>query len=793
MTHEFDTVMTGALDIAQTEAIKRKNPALEPVHLLFGLIKNPKSIASKNFKSILEVIENKLELLPVVQSTNFKIESIKPSTSFAQLITEASAHSIQSNRDVITEADILKFIQKFLPNIPLKFETSNHSDEEVSEEKVSDFLVNLNELAKEGKLDPVVGRQKEILAVMEILSRRNKNNPVLVGEAGVGKTAVVEGLADLIVKGKVADTLLGKTIYSLDMGALMAGTKFRGEFEERLKNMMKFIKSGLGNYILFIDELHLLVGAGKTDGAMDAANLLKPALARGELNCIGATTHNEYRQHILSDNALDRRFRLVTIQEPSTEDSIEILLGIKEKFEIHHGIDISDEAIYASVFLSNQYIPDKHLPDKAIDLIDEAASALKLSTEAMPAHLVAMESEIRSKHIFAKTQKNTEEIEKEIASLQADFDAEKKKWEEEVLRIKKHSELKNKIDRLKFEQAKAEAEQDYETASTIKYSTLPEALRDLDKLSALSRLERKHIAAIVARQTGVPVEKILKSKQESILEIEAYLNSRVYGQKEALAQISETLVAAHAGLTDPNRTLASFLLMGPTGVGKTETAKALSQFLFHNEDSIVRFDMSEFSEKHSVAKLIGAPAGYVGYEDGGALTEAIRKQPYAIILFDEIEKAHPDFADILLQLMDDGRLTDNKGQTTSFRNCIVMMTTNATSVEKTFKPEVLGRMDAIISYKPLGDEVVKELIAKETKSLNTRLEDKNISISLSKELMEKIQNSGYDKQYGARPLKSAFAKLVTYPISRLLLQGELKEGNFIAEVPEVGNLYLKKT
>ncbi len=790
MAHQFDSNLSGSLDIAQTDAIGRRNLQLEPIHLLQGLAKNPHTTSHKALKALKPKIESILAALPVVDKQTYKPDNLRPSPQFAQLITQASADAIQSGRQEISERDILKHLDPFVPGLGLNNLMQDKLNEQ--QENEFDFLINLNELAREGKLDPVIGRTKEIRAVMEILGRRTKNNPVLVGEAGVGKTAVVEGLAGMIESGKVPDTLKNKQIYSLDMGLLMAGTKFRGEFEERMKKMVQFIKDSHGQIILFIDELHLLVGAGKTDGAMDAANLLKPALARGELHCIGATTNAEYRRYILSDQALDRRFRLVPVQEPSVEDAIEIMLGVKEKLEIHHGIDITDEAIYASVFLSKQYITDKQLPDKAIDLVDEAASALKLSAEAMPPSLSELQAEIRSKMIYAKTQKNTDDLMKEIDSLKAQFETEKAKWDKEVFAIKRVSELKNKLERLKFEQQKAETDRDYERASQLKYSEVPEVEKELKEHGTPFQLESKHIAEVIARQTGIPVEKILKSKQESILEVEAYLNQHVFGQRGALHEISETLISAHAGLTDQSRPLASFLLMGPTGVGKTETAKTLAQFLFNSSDKMIRLDMSEFSEKHSVAKLIGSPAGYVGYEDGGILTEAVRRKPYAVILFDEIEKAHPDFADILLQILDDGRLTDNKGRTVSFLNTIVMLTTNATNPEATFKPEVLGRLDGVVKYKPLDKEIVSELIGRETKTLNERLASKDVTIDLDEHAIEKIKSAGYDPAYGARPLRAAYAKLITQPLSRQLLKGELTPGHYLCSIPDVGPAFFKK-
>ncbi len=767
---QFNDIVAGSLDIAQTEAMNRRTPSLEPVHLLHGLLTNPSSKSHKLMKPIKAKIDKLLQELPVLDKKNFNPSSIKPSPQFSRWITLSSSRAIQSGRQEIEEDDLLNFLPEFFPSLDLS-SLATGSDEEA---EAPVFLVNLNDLAKQGKLDPVIGRTKEIRAVMEILGRRRKNNPVLVGDAGVGKTAVVEGLADLVVKGTVPDALKDKVIYSLDMGALMAGTKFRGEFEERMQKLLKFIKDSSGKVILFIDELHQLVGAGKTDGAMDAANLLKPALARGELHCIGATTYDEYRRYILADSALDRRFRPVPIGEPSIEDSVEIMMGLKEKLEIHHGVEISDEAIFSSVFLSKQYIPDKNLPDKAIDLIDEAASSLKLSAEAMPPQLVELEAEIRSKLIYSKTEHADPKLKDEIKQLQERYAEGKKKWDQDVLAIKRVSELKNRLERLKFDLEKAQATQNFEEASRIKYAQIPEVEAELAKSQNPWKLMKKDVAQVISRQTAIPVEKILKSKQENILELESYLKMRVFGQDEAVHEIADTLVSAHAGLTDQSRPLGSFLLLGPSGVGKTETAKAICKYLFDSEDNLIRLDLSEYSEKHSVAKLIGAPAGYVGYEDGGALTEAVRRKPYSVILFDEVEKAHPDFADILLQILDDGRLTDNKGRTISFRNTILILTSNSKSFEQDFKPEVLGRLDAVLHYKTLNEGIMSQLIDRQLEFLNDNLKSRNVNVELDHKVIEELATRGYDPRYGARPLKTVFAKLVTRPLSRILLKDQLE-------------------
>ncbi|HXH30744.1 MAG TPA: AAA family ATPase [Bacteriovoracaceae bacterium] len=770
--NKFDQIVLGSLDIAQSDALKRKNTELFPEHLLLGLVLNKSSYAAKALKDNVKEIEALLAKLPKT-SGNLNIENIRTSSKLQEWITLASGDSVQQGKQEVAEKHLLKFLPQFFPQLKVDYAKFSDPTEEV---EIPGFLINLNESAALGKLDPVIGRTKEIRSVVEILGRRSKNNPVLVGPAGVGKTAIVEGLAEQIVKGQVPDVLKGKTVYSLEMGSLMAGTKYRGDFEERIQNLLKFVKSRAGEVILFIDEIHQLVGAGRTDGAMDAANLLKPALARGELHCIGATTSDEYQKYILNDAALERRFRSVPVNEPTKEDSVEILMGVRSKMEAHHGIKISDDAIYNAVFLSDQYITDKNLPDKAIDLLDESSSALKLSAEAMPAKLVELEAELRSKKIYAQMEKDNQDLKKEIDVLQKLFDEGKTTWEKEIGSLKKVSEIKNRIDRLTFELETAERLQNYEEASKIKYMLIPETEKELTAFQHDWVLGKKHIAQVISRQTGIPLEKILKSKQDSILNLEDFLNKRVFGQKEALHEISETLLASYAGLSDESRPLGSFLLLGPTGVGKTETAKALTQYLFDNEENIVRFDLSEYSEKHSVAKLIGSPAGYVGYEEGGVLTEAVRRKPYCVVLFDEIEKAHPDFADILLQILDDGRLTDNKGRTINFKNTIIMMTSNSKDPKSDFKPEVLGRLDAVLNFQGLDKSIMKQLIDKQVKLLNERLKSKKVVLKLDAKAYETLAEQGFDYQYGARPLNGVFQKLVTRPLSKKILGGNLQEG-----------------
>ncbi len=770
--HNFDSITLGSIEVAQSHAMASLHTELTHYHLLYGLIKNPQTFCHRTLKPYLKSINQYLDSLATSSGGND--QGLRPNQQFSNWITYASSYSVQESRTEITEKDLIRFIPKIFPELDIDPNIFNAQVDD--EQEKPSFLVDLNELANLGKLDPVIGRTKEIRAVMEILGRRGKNNPVLVGPAGVGKTAIVEGLAEAIVKGDVPDVLKDKTVYTLDMGALMAGTKFRGEFEERLQSLLKYIKEHAHESILFIDEMHQLVGAGKTDGAMDAANLLKPALARGELNCIGATTPEEYQKYILGDSALDRRFRQVPVNEPTIEDSIEILYGVKEKLEMHHGIQISDDAIYNSVVLSTKYMTDKNLPDKAIDLVDEAASALKLSAEAMPSKLVELEGEIRTKKVSLQIDSDNRTLKEEVKRLEEDFKQQKQAWENEVLALRQVSDLKNQKDRLLFDLEQAQRNQNYEEASKIKYSLLPEIEQKLKENTHDWTLTKENVASVIARQTGIPIEKILRSKQDGILKLEGFLKSRVYGQDSALCEISDTLIASHAGLTDESRPLGSFLLRGPSGVGKTETAKALANFIFDSEDNLIRFDLSEYSEKHSVSKLIGAAPGYVGYEEGGSLTEAIRRRPYSVILFDEIEKAHRDFSDILLQILDDGRLTDNKGRTIDFKNCVILLTTNSKNLEGDFKPEVLGRLDAILDYKELDIGIMGQLLDRELAMINNRLSDKKIRIELDENLKKVIETEGYSEIYGARPLKSVFNKYVTRVLSKQVIAGHLSEG-----------------
>lgn len=778
--NKFDEMIAGSIDICKSYALKEKNIALGVFHLLYGLINNPYTQSSKLLKKHKGEVVNFLSKEPKT-SIPVQADQISTTLQLSEWITHASSNAIENGRREVSEQDLLKFLPRMVPQISFDPSIANIGDNKKTVD-MPQFLTNLNELAEEGSLDPVIGRQSEIRAVMEILGRRRKNNPMLVGEPGVGKTAIIEGLAEAIEKEKVPNILKDKIIYSLDLGSLLSGTSLRGSFEEKIKELLKFSKSKKGKCIIFIDEIHQLVGVGKTDGAMDGANLLKPALSRGDIYCIGATTENEYQKYILKDVALSRRFREVRVKEPSNEEAIEIIMGIRDKFESHHGIKISNEAVYASVLLSAQYMTDKYLPDKAIDLVDEACSSMKINAEAPPPKLVDLEKEIRAKLIQAKIEKDDNSILEEVKLLREKVKIEKDKWDRDLLSIKRVSELKNELDLLKFNLEKSERENDFEEASKIKFVQIPGVEAKLNNFRHVWVLEKKNIAEVISRHTFIPVEKILKKEQKTILNLESYLNSRVFGQQKALYDISCTLKISYAGLSKENKPLGSFLLLGPSGVGKTETAKALCNFLFNSEKNLIRFDLSEFSDQTSVSKLIGASPGYVGYEEGGVLTEAIRKNSYAVLLFDEIEKAHSNFSDILLQILDEGRLTDNKGRTIDFKNTVIFMTSNAKDYKREFKPELLGRIDSILQYESLDKNVMGKLVDKQVALLNARLKDRKLVAALSDNLKKHLEETGYNETYGARPLESLFNKIVIKPLADRVLSGNLEKGTLTADL-----------
>ncbi len=682
---------------------------------------------------------------------------------------------------------------------------------------------DLIELAKKNKLDPIIGRDEEIRHMLRILCRRTKNNPVLIGEPGVGKTAVVEGLAQRILKGDVPESIKNKRIFELDMGALVAGAKYRGQFEERLKSVLNEVEKSNGEIILFIDELHNIVGAGKTEGSMDAGNLLKPKLARGELHCIGATTLDEYRKYIEKDPALERRFQPVIIDQPTVEDTISILRGLKERFEIHHGVRIKDSALIAAAQLSHRYITDRFLPDKAIDLVDEAAAMLRMEIDSMPAELdeitrkmmqLQIEREALKKETDEGSLKRLESIQSEIAELQQTLDAKSVQWKKEKAQIEETKALKTQIEQQKADMERAEREYDLNKVAQIKYGTLPQLQQQLEEKNKLiegeDRLLREEvtseeIAQIISQWTGIPVTKLVESEKEKMLNLDKVMKERVVGQDEAITAITNAVIRARAGLKDPNRPIGSFIFLGPTGVGKTEVAKTLAATLFDSEDNMVRIDMSEYMEKFSVSRLIGAPPGYVGYDEGGQLTEAVRRKPYCVILFDEIEKAHPDVFNILLQLLDDGRLTDSQGRVVDFKNTVVIMTSNIGSaflterikdggtvdeetrnmvtdeLKRYMKPEFINRIDDIVVFKPLGISEVKSIARLQFNMLKNRLAEKNIELVLTDEGCRYIVDNSFDPAYGARPIRRFIQRTVETDIGRLILKGDIVE-NSVVEV-----------
>ena len=833
-----------ALQEAQNIATENQNPQVEQEHLLLALLEQENSLIKELIKKIgnEEVIEEdvrkKVLNKPKITGGARQANNIYVSQDLD--LTLANAEKIAKNmkdeyvsvehimislfdnfnselkslfrEHGITKNDFLKALSKVRGNRRV---TSDNPEE--TYDALKKYGQDLVEMARAQKLDPVIGRDNEIRNVIRILSRKTKNNPCLIGEPGVGKTAIAEGLALRIVRGDVPEGLKDCTIFSLDMGSLVAGAKYRGEFEERLKAVLQEIKKSEGKIILFIDEIHTIVGAGKTDGAMDAGNLLKPMLARGELHCIGATTLNEYRQYIEKDQALERRFQPVLVDEPTVEDTITILRGLKERYEVFHGVKIADNALISAATLSNRYISDRFLPDKAIDLIDEACSMIKTEMESMPTELdevsrkimqLEIEETALSKEKDEISKKRLEDIKKEKAELKTKFDGMKAKWDNEKQAINKVQKLREEIENVNSQIEKAERNYELNKVAELRYGKLPELQNELKKEEELiekskengllrNKVTEEEITKIISKWTGIPVSKLMEGEREKILNLDKILHKRVIGQDEAVEKVSEAIIRSRAGISDPRRPIGSFMFLGPTGVGKTELAKSLAESLFDDEHNIVRIDMSEYMEKYSVSRLIGAPPGYVGYEEGGQLTEAVRRRPYSVVLFDEIEKAHPDVFNILLQVLDDGRITDSQGRTVDFKNTIIILTSNLGSdfilegitengdisedakekvqqlLKQSFRPEFLNRLDEIVFYKPLKKNEISKILELLISDLEKRLEDKHIKLELSENAKKYLINNGYDEVYGARPLKRFVQKKLETLIAKKILTGEI--------------------